>query len=125
MTITRFEMGPRFSEMTVVDIGSAKLIYLAGQVAQNTSLDVSGQTREVLNYIDQLLAQAGANKTHIVQVRIYLASTGDYAVMNAIWDSWVAPGHTPARTTIGTRLVNMEYKIEIEVTAAIPAQSGA
>ena len=119
MTISRFEMGPRFSEMTVVDLGNAKLIYLAGQDAQKTSLDVSGQTREVLQYIDHLLAQAGANKTHIVSARIYLASTGDYAVMNAVWDSWVAPGHTPARTTIGTRLVNMEYKIEIEITAAL------
>jgi len=119
MNITRFEMGPRFSEMTVVDLGNAKLIYLAGQVAQNTSLDVSGQTREVLQYIDQLLAKVGADKTNIVAARIYLASTGDYAVMNAVWDDWVPQGHTPARTTIGTRLVNHEYKVEIEVTAAI------
>ncbi|PRC93712.1 RidA family protein [Solimicrobium silvestre] len=119
MNITRYEMGPRFSEMTVVDLGTAKLIYLAGQVAQNTSLDVSGQTREVLQYIDQLLAKAGATKTDIVAARIYLGSTGDYAVMNAIWDDWVVPGHTPARTTVGSRLVNLEYKVEIEVTAAI------
>jgi len=123
MDITRYEMGPRFSEMTVVNLGHAKLIYLAGQVAQNASLDVSGQTREVLAYIDKLLAEAGANKTHIVQARIYLASTGDYAVMNAVWDDWVAPGHTPARTTVGARLVNLEYKVEIEVTAAVGIQT--
>jgi enamine deaminase RidA (YjgF/YER057c/UK114 family) len=119
MDITRFEMGPRFSEMTVVDLGTAKLIFLAGQVAQNSSLDVSGQTREVLQYIDKLLADAGADKTHIVQARIYLASTGDYAVMNAIWDDWVPAGHTPARTTVGSRLVNLDYKVEIEITAAV------
>ncbi len=119
MDITRFEMGPRFSEMTVVDLGNAKLIFLAGQVAQNSSLDVSGQTREVLQYIDQLLAKAGADKTHIVQARIYLASTGDYTVMNAVWDDWVPQGHTPARTTVGTRLVNLEYKVEIECTAVV------
>ncbi|TDK66644.1 RidA family protein [Sapientia aquatica] len=125
MNITRFEMGPRFSEMTVVDLGNAKLIYLAGQVAQNTSLDVSGQTREVLQYIDQLLAKVGADKTNIVAARIYLASTGDYAVMNAVWDDWVPQGHTPARTTIGTRLVNHEYKVEIEVTAAINSSAAS
>ncbi len=125
MNITRFEMGPRFSEMTVVDLGNAKLIYLAGQVAQNTSLDVSGQTREVLEYIDQLLAKVGADKTNIVAARIYLASTGDYAVMNAVWDDWVPQGHTPARTTIGTRLVNHEYKVEIEVTAAINSSAAS
>jgi len=119
MDINRYEMGPRFSEMTVVATGGGKLIFIAGQVAENTSLDITGQTREVLRFIDGLLARAGANKTHIVQARIYLASVGDYIPMNSVWDDWVPQGHTPARATIGAKLVNSEYKIEIECVAAI------
>lgn len=119
MDISRFEMGERFSEMTVVDLGTGKLIYIAGQVAEDTSLDVTGQTREVLRYIDALLARAGANKGHIVQARIYLASVGDYVAMNSVWDDWVLPGHAPARATIGARLINPGYKVEIECTAAV------
>ncbi len=121
MEITRYEMGPRFSEMTVVDVGNAKMIYLAGQVAENTSLDVGGQTREILQFVDRLLAKAGADKTNVVTARIYLSSVGDYAAMNAAWDDWVAPGHTPARSTTGARLIHPDYKVEIEMTAAIKA----
>ncbi len=119
MDITRHDMGPRFSEMTEVATGAGKLIFIAGQVAENTSLDITGQTREVLRFIDGLLARAGANKSHIVQARIYLASVGDYIPMNSVWDDWVPQGHTPARATIGAKLVNSEYRIEIECVAAV------
>jgi enamine deaminase RidA (YjgF/YER057c/UK114 family) len=117
----RHDTGPRFSEITVVKTGHVDLIYIAGQVAENTSLDVGGQTREALAYVDALLERIGANKTHIVQARIYLASVGDYAAMNAAWDDWVAPGHAPARSTIGAKLIRPDYKVEIEVTAAVPS----
>ena len=118
MEIVRHEMGSRFSEMTVVDLGAAKLIYIAGQVAENTALDVAGQTRQILKFIDRLLAKASADKTNIVTARIYLASVGDYAAMNAVWDDWVPQGHTPARATIDAKLIQPDYKVEIEITAA-------
>ena len=53
MHIERHEIGPRFSEMTVVDVGTGKLVFIAGQVAENTALDIGGQTREVLGFIDR------------------------------------------------------------------------
>lgn len=121
MQIHREESGSRFSEMTVVDLGNAKMIFVSGQVAENTTLDVEGQTRDVLRLIDRLLAKAGANKTHIVSARVYLASVGDYAAMNAAWDDWVAVGHAPARATVGAKLILSEYKVEIEVTAVMPS----
>ena len=119
MTIERHEQGPRFSEMTVVPMGPCKLIFIAGQVAENTALDITGQTREVLGFIDQLLSRAGARREHIASARIYLASVGDYAEMNSVWDDWIVPGHAPARATIGAKLINGTYKVEIEVTAAV------
>ena len=117
MEIVRHEMGPRFSEMVVTKIGDTNLIVLAGQVAENTSLGIEGQMREILKFIDRLLAHVGADKTNIVSARIYLASVGDYTVMNSVWDEWVPKGHTPARSTVGAKLIRPEYKIEIEVTA--------
>jgi len=119
MSIERFEIGPRFSEMTVVSVGNTKLIYISGQVAENDSLDITGQTRQVLNIIERLLARVGAGREHIAAVRIYLASVGDYAAMNSVWDDWVMPGQTPARTTVAAKLMNAAYKVEIEVYAAV------
>ena len=118
MHIERHETGPRFSEMTIATFGDSKLIFIAGQVAENTSLDIGGQTREVLGFIDRLLEHVGARLEHIMSARVYLASVGDYAQMNAVWDDWVVPGHTPARCTIGAKLINSAYKVEIEATAA-------
>ena len=123
MHIERHETGPRFSEMTIANFGDSKLIFIAGQVAENTSLDIGGQTREVLGFIDRLLEHVGARREHIVSARIYLASVGDYAEMNAVWDDWVVPGHTPARSTIGAKLINSAYKVEIEATAAFTPSS--
>ena len=117
MTITRHEVGPRFSEMTVAHIGTANLIYISGQVAENTVLDIEGQTREILRFIDDLLAHVGASKENIVSAHIYLASVGDYVAMNAVWEEWVPKGKPPARAALGVKLIDSEYKIEIEVQA--------
>ena len=101
MNIIRHDMGPRFSEMVTVDLGAARLLYLSGQVAENPSLDITGQMREILRHIDRLLATQGATKQDLVSVTIYLRTVGDYAAMNSVWDEWVPAGHTPARATVG------------------------
>jgi enamine deaminase RidA (YjgF/YER057c/UK114 family) len=119
MNITRHEMGPRFSEMVAVDLGTARLLYLSGQVAENASLDITGQARQVLHRIDELLATEGAGRENIVSATIYLRTVGDYAAMNAVWDEWVPEGHAPARATVGAKLIDSEYRIEIQAVAAI------
>ncbi|HTT10715.1 MAG TPA: RidA family protein [Burkholderiaceae bacterium] len=118
MKIRRFEQGPRYSEMTVVDLGAAKLVYISGQVAQDASLDIAGQTREVLGFIDRLPGEAGAGRRDIVSARVFLASVGDYAAMNEVWDECIDSEHTPARATVGAKLMQGS-KVLIEVTAAI------
>ena len=119
MNIIRHEMGARFSEMVVVDLGTARLLYLSGQVAENPSLDITGQMREILHHIDGMLATQGATKKDLVSVTIYLRTVGDYAAMNSVWDEWVPVGHTPARATVGAKLIDSEYRVEIQATAAI------
>jgi enamine deaminase RidA (YjgF/YER057c/UK114 family) len=121
MNIIRHDMGPRFSEMVTVDLGAARLLYLSGQVAENPSLDITGQMREILRHIDRLLATQGATKQDLVSVTIYLRTVGDYAAMNSVWDEWVPAGHTPARATVGAKLIDSEYRVEIQATAAIAA----
>jgi enamine deaminase RidA (YjgF/YER057c/UK114 family) len=119
MNIIRHEMGPRFSEMVTVDLGVARLLYLSGQVAENPSLDITGQMREILHHIDDMLATQGATKKDLVSVTIYLRTVGDYAAMNSVWDEWVPAGHTPARATVGAKLIDSEYRVEIQATAAV------
>ena len=112
--LQRFHVGPRLSE-TAVHNGT---IYLAGQVPDDTTLDMRGQTAQVLAMIDRLLAEAGSDKTRMLMVQIFLPDIGDIVAMNEVWDAWVAPGHTPPRATVQAKLVNPAYKIEVVVTAA-------
>jgi len=113
--IKRLEAGPRMSQAVV----HGNTVYLAGQVADDPAADVTGQTRQVLASIDKLLAAAGSDKTRILSATIYLADIGTFAQMNAAWDAWVPQGHTPARATVEAKLAAPQYKVEIQVTAAV------
>lgn len=113
--IQRLDTGPRMSEAVV----HGQTVYLAGQVADTTTLDVRGQTAEVLASIDALLARVGSDKTRILQATVYLADIATFAEMNAAWDAWVPQGHTPARATVEAKLATPDYKVEIVVVASI------
>lgn len=113
--ITRFGVGARLSEACVHN----GTVYLAGQVADDATADVRGQTEQVLASIDRLLAQAGSNKARILRAQIFLADMRDFAGMNAVWERWVAAGQTPARATVQAALAKPEWKVEIVVTAAV------
>ena len=92
-------------------------VYLAGQVGK-PGASVTEQTTEVLAQIDRLLAECGSDKTRILSAQIWLASMGDFAEMNAVWDGWAPQGHTPARATGESALATPDYKVEIIVVAA-------
>jgi enamine deaminase RidA (YjgF/YER057c/UK114 family) len=113
--VQRFDVGARMSEMAVHN----GVCYLAGQVATGGAKDIAGQTREVLAAVDALLAKAGTDKTKILRAQIFLADMADFAGMNAVWDQWVVPGHTPPRATVQAALARPEWKIEVVVTAAL------
>ncbi|HEX5687157.1 MAG TPA: RidA family protein [Ideonella sp.] len=115
MAITRYDAGPRMAEMTVHN----GVAYLAGQIAEDGSQDITGQTRQVLAAIDALLARAGSDKTKVLRAQIFLADLSDFAAMNAAWEGWVVPGQTPARATVQAALAKPEWKIEIVITAAV------
>ena len=119
--IQRFHVGPRLSE-TAVHNGT---IYLAGQVPDDTSLDIRGQTAQVLAMVDRLLAEAGSDKSHILMTQIFLRDITDIDAMNEVWDAWIPQGHTPPRATVQAAMAKVAYKIEIVVTAAVAAVAAA
>jgi len=115
MTIQRHNVGKRLSEI-VVHNGT---VYLAGEVPDDGTKDITGQTEEVLAKIDKLLAQVGSDKSKLLSAQIFLPNMGDFAGMNAAWEKWVIPGQTPARATIEARLANPAFKVEIMCVAAL------
>ncbi|MDA3979635.1 RidA family protein [Gallibacterium sp. AGMB14963] len=114
MTIKRIDTGARLSEATIY----GGIVYLAGQVPEDTSLDAYGQTKQVLQLIDNLLAQSNSDKSRILRAEIFLANMADYAEMNRAWDEWVIAGAAPARATVEAKLADPSWKVEIMITAA-------
>lgn len=112
--IQRFDSGPRMSEMTVHN----GVAYLAGQIAESGG-DIGTRTRQVLAEIDALLARAGSDKSRILRAEIFMADLAEFSGMNAEWEAWVVPGHTPARATVQAQLARPEWKVEIIITAAV------
>ncbi len=82
-SIKRFNVEKRLSDMAVYN----GVAYLAGQVPDDASLDITGQTQQVLATIDRLLAEAGTDKTKILMAQIYVANMKEFDGMNKAWDA--------------------------------------
>jgi enamine deaminase RidA (YjgF/YER057c/UK114 family) len=115
MTITRIGAGPRMSKAVI----HGNTVYLAGQVADAAKgKSVGEQTKDILQQIDAILAEAGTDKTKILSTNIWLSDISTFAEMNAEWDAWIVPGSTPARATVESKLAAPIYTVEIMMTVA-------
>jgi hypothetical protein len=96
--IERRQVGPRMSKIVV----HGDTVYGRGHSRHDRS--PSGE--------------AGTDKSKILQATIWLQDVRTVDEMNAVWDSWVAPGETPARACIEARLQSPALALEIRVIAA-------
>jgi enamine deaminase RidA (YjgF/YER057c/UK114 family) len=115
MTIRRLHAEGRLSGAVIY----GDTVYLAGQVADDPSLDTEGQTADVLRQIDALLAAAGTDKSHLLSCQVFLANMADVAAMNRAWDAWYDRSNPPARATVESKLVDARWRVEITAIAAI------
>jgi enamine deaminase RidA (YjgF/YER057c/UK114 family) len=114
MSITRHHKNARMSQ----GVSWNGMFVTSAQVAKDFDLDAAGQTREVLDKIDALLAEQGYDKSNIVSATIWLADIADYAAMNSVWDAWVSTDELPARACVEARFSSPRIKVEIQIMAA-------
>ncbi|AKM11541.1 RidA family protein [Croceicoccus naphthovorans] len=113
--IQRISGNPRMSMATV----HAGTCYLSGQVAiDNRGGPIEAQVAEILDRIDNLLAECGSDRSRMLSVQVFMADLADMAPLNEAWDAWLPAGSAPARTTIQTTLASDAYRLEIAVIAA-------
>jgi enamine deaminase RidA (YjgF/YER057c/UK114 family) len=114
--LKRIGAGKRMSSAVIAN----GMVYLAGFVAEAAAgQSVKAQTQDILQQIDEVLKQAGTDKTRIVKANIWLTDIKTWAEMNEAWDGWVVAGQTPARATVESKLAAPGLDVEIMVEAAI------
>lgn len=114
MSIIKKQSGPRMSQIVI----HGDTVYLSGQVGE-INTDITAQTQSVLAKIEQLLADAGSNKEHLLSATIWLKDMADFAAMNAVWDEWVKDIIPPARACGESKLAHDDLLVEITITAAV------
>lgn len=114
MSIKRHQPGKLFS--AAVEHGG--IVYVAGQVAEDMTQGVKGQTEQVLKKIDAILAAAGTNKSRILSANVWVTDIRNRDELNAAWTAWVDPANLPARATVEAKLADPRMLVEIMVTCA-------
>src|SRR5437879_500936 len=117
-----------FSHGVVVD-GPGKWVVLAGQTGGDEkgdyAPDLAAQVGTALKRIAKLLGEAGAGPEHIVRLTWYLTSKSEYqasgAGIGAAWKETLGKNFPPSTLLYIDGLVDERAKVEIEVTAFVPA----
>ncbi|MBB1653557.1 MULTISPECIES: RidA family protein [Delftia] len=115
--------------LTEMTVGS-RLVFVGGQIGWNGQQqfetdDFAEQVRQALANIVAILAEGGARPEHIVRMTWYVTDKQEYvAAYPAIGKHYRAliGRHFPAMTAVEVAdLVEDRAKVEIEVTAVVPA----
>ena len=93
-------------------------VYLAGIVAKDLNKDAKGQSKEIVDEIDRLLAKCGSSKSKILSATIWVTDIRNRAPMNEVWTAWVDPKNLPARACVEAKLADPKALVEIMVIAA-------
>jgi enamine deaminase RidA (YjgF/YER057c/UK114 family) len=116
-----------FSHGVVID-APGRWIVLAGQTGHEHDgypADMATQVSVALKRIIKLLAEAGAGPEHIVRLNWYLTSRSEYeaagAGIGAAWKETLGKNFPPSTLLFIDGLVDASAKVEIEVTAFVPA----
>jgi enamine deaminase RidA (YjgF/YER057c/UK114 family) len=117
-----------FSHGVAVD-GPGQWVVLAGQTGGDEkgdyAPDMAAQVSTALKRIMKLLGEAGAGPQHIVRLTWYLTSRREYeaagAGIGAAWKETLGRNFPPSTLLYIDGLVDQRAKVEIEVTAFIPA----
>jgi enamine deaminase RidA (YjgF/YER057c/UK114 family) len=92
-------------------------VFLAGMTADDTSQDVTGQTRQVLAAIDAALEAHGTDRTRMLQAQIWLKDIRDRDAMNKVWSEWLPEGGAPARACVEASMADPRLLVEVMVIA--------
>jgi len=87
------------------------------------SYDIATQTRGVLRNLSTVLATAGLDLSHVIDVTVFLCDMGDFDAYNAVWAEYFCNDQSndsvlPTRTTVAVKQLPGRNFIEMNAIAA-------
>jgi 2-iminobutanoate/2-iminopropanoate deaminase len=109
-------------------VRSGDLLFASGQVALDPATGsiidggIEAQTTRALENIAAVLAAAGLTMAHVVKTTVYLKNMADFAAMNEIYATYLAPEGVipPARSTVEVARLPKDALVEIDIIARSP-----
>ncbi|KNC81828.1 hypothetical protein SARC_05865 [Sphaeroforma arctica JP610] len=88
------------------------------------TLDVKEQTQGIIENIQSILSEAGADLSHVIDVTVFLTDMTHYKGMNEIYNKFFDRDTGPTRTCVAVKeLPHPNLLIEIKAQALAPVQS--
>ena len=106
-------------------VKAGNTIYVSGQLPIDPATgsfageDIAAQTRQSLTNIRNILAQAGADMSHVVKTTVLLQNIGDFATMNEVYAEFFEAPY-PARAAFEVAAIPKGALVEIEAVAVVP-----
>ncbi len=91
-------------------------VYIGGTIADDTSVSMGEQTRNILGKIEGYLKEAGTDATKVVAASIFVTDLSHKKEMDAVWTEFFGD-NLPARATVGVADLGGGALIEVVVTA--------
>ena len=112
MEIKRYDTTATMSRVTE----AGGFLYFSGHVASKGET-MTQQAEALFARFDELFAQFGTDKDHMVMATIYMPDISKKPEFNAVWDRWITQGCAPARVCVEAGLWETPYMMEISVIA--------
>ncbi|MFC0300199.1 RidA family protein [Virgibacillus soli] len=100
-------------------IQAGDFIFVSGQIGVDAKsgevvAGIEAQTKQVLNHLKAILAEAGTDFSKVVKFTIYLSSMDNFAVVNEIYASYLTEPY-PARATVEVSRLPKDVLVEMDV----------
>ena len=91
-------------------------VFVGGTIADDTSVSMGEQTRNILSKIAGYLREVGTDQSKVVSAAIFVTDLSQKKEMDAVWTEFFGD-HLPARATVGVADLGGSALIEVVVTA--------
>lgn len=109
-------IGPYSQAMVAGDF-----VFASGAIGVNSetgdvAAGIEGQTKQVMDNLEAVLAEAGTNFSKVVKFTIYLNSMDDFAKVNEVYGAYLEKPF-PARATVEVSRLPKDMLVEMDAIA--------